>query len=369
MVAEVRRGLMNMCHAARPQTSPTQTLSAKSLPPIGLLVAIPLVFLLWQPLGCRRTAESSNGRTKVSIGIQVSPAMTLLMVAQDKGFFEQQGLDVQLKQFTAGKFALQAFFANAIDYAVSGDVPVCLAALGGNQSRVVAQVVARTIDEVRVVARKDNALKSSSDPANYFRAKKRKLATSFGGGPEFFTYNFLLHNGIASNQIELLSQRPEDMPASLVSKSLDAISIFDPYAFIAEKQLGPQGVTYRGSNLYSELYILVAHPKQLEQDAATIEALLRAMRQAEDYTAAHPDEAKQILQKYTKLDPDVINGIWNSFDFKITLTPELLAYWNAEAKWAKATAKVTPQTAIPDFSSYIEPRFLQAVSPESVRLH
>jgi ABC-type nitrate/sulfonate/bicarbonate transport system substrate-binding protein len=295
--------------------------------------------------------------------------MMLLMVAKDEGFFEQQGLDVDLKQFTAGKFALQAFFAGSVDYAVSGDVPICLAALGGNRSVVVTQVVERTINEVRIVATKDNLRGNSSDPASFFEAKKRKLATSFGGGPEFFTYSFLQHYKVAPTQVELVSQRPEDMPASLASKSVDAVSIFDPFAYIAEQQLGNQAITFRASDLYSELYVLAAHPKQVDQDAATIQGLLHALKQAEIYAAAHPEEAKQIVQKYTKLDRGTIDGIWGSFSFRIALTPELISYWQAEALWAKTTGKVTQQTEVPDFSRYIDPRFLQVVDPGSVKLH
>jgi len=330
-------------------------------------IVLPVVAALLLSGCSKRPKGSTNSRPKVSIGIQVSPAMTLLMVAKDKGFFEQQGLDVELKEFTAGKFALQAFFSNSVDYAVTGEVPVALAALQGNQARIVAQVVERTIDEVRIVARNDGA-KSTGNPATYFRQNKRRLATSFGGGPEFFTYNFLQHYKISPNQVEILSQRPEDMPASLASRSVDAISIFDPFAFIAEKQLGNDGITFRASNLYSELYVLAAHPKQVEQDPEIIKALLRALKQAERFTAEHPDEAKQILQRYTKLDSDVINGIWPNFSFNIRLTKELLSDWDAEARWAKETGKVTPQTQIPDFTKFVDRRFLWSIDPDSVKL-
>jgi ABC-type nitrate/sulfonate/bicarbonate transport system substrate-binding protein len=324
---------------------------------------------LYALIGCRSPAPLANGHTKVSVGIQVSPAMMLLMVAKDEGFFEQQGLDVDLKQFTAGKFALQAFFAGSVDYAVSGDVPMCLAALGGNRGVVVTQVVERTINEVRIVAREDSSPGNSSDPAGFFKTKKRKLATSFGGGPEFFAYNFLQHYKVAPNQVELLSQRPEDMPASLASRSVDAVSIFDPFAYIAEQQLGDQAVTFRAPDLYSELYVLAAHPKQVDRDAATIQGLLRALKQAEIFAAGHPEEAKQTVQRYTKLDRATIDGIWGSFSFRIALTPELVSFWQAEANWAKATGKVTQQTEIPDFTEYIDPRFLQVVDPGAVKLH
>jgi NitT/TauT family transport system substrate-binding protein len=320
-------------------------------------------------IGCsERPANLPPSPPKVSIGIQVSPAMLLLMVAKDKGFFAQQGVEVELQQFTAGKFALQAFFAGAVDYAVSGEVPVCLAVLGGNQARVVAQVVDHTIDEVRIVARTEDPSDGAAGPAAYFQRKQRRLATSFGGGPEFFTYSFLQHYRIPQKQVELISQRPEDMPASLASKSLDAISIFDPFAFLAEKRLGHNAVTFRASELYSELYVLVARPQQLERNPATITALLRALQQAATFTAANPAEAKQILQRYTKLDSDVVDGVWGSFSFKISLTPQLLADWKAEAQWAIDTGKVTPQTQIPNFSTLIDGSLLNKVSPGAVSL-
>jgi ABC-type nitrate/sulfonate/bicarbonate transport system substrate-binding protein len=334
----------------------------------ALWIALPFIAALLV-IGCSKPPGGSpNSRSKVSIGIQVSPAMILLMVAKEKGFFEQQGLDVELKQFTAGKFALQAFFGGSVDYAVSGEVPVCLAVLQGNQARVVAQVVERTIDEVRIVVRNDDGKTTPADPGAYFRQKKRRVATSFGGGPEFFTYNFLQHYKIAPNQVEILSQRPEDMPASLASKSVDAVSIFDPFAFIAERQLGRDAVTFRASDLYSELYVLAAHPKQTDQDGATITAILRALQQAQRFTAEHPEEAKQILQMYTKLDSDIVNGIWGNFSFKIALTKDLLSDWNAEAKWAKETGKVTPQTQVPDFTKFVDSSFLEKIDPGSVRL-
>jgi ABC-type nitrate/sulfonate/bicarbonate transport system substrate-binding protein len=321
-------------------------------------------------IGCSKGRQSIGPATvrKVTVGIQVSPAMTLLMVAKDEGFFSRQGLDVELKEFTAGKFALQAFLGGSIDFAVSGDVPVCLAGLQGNQIRVVTQVVEKTINEVRIVALKDEKAGDTSDARKFFKSRKRKLATSFGGGPEFFTYNFLRHNQIEDKEIEILSQRPEDMPASLATHSVDAISIFDPFAFIAEKKLGDRAVTYTAPDLYSELYVLDAKPEQIEKSPEVIEALLRALVEAEGFVAQNPAKSKQILQRYTKLDTDVIDGIWKNFSFKAALDQKLIDYWNAEAIWARETAKVTPGTKVPDFKSFVASEFLKRVNRGAVKL-
>lgn len=298
----------------------------------------------------------------VTVGIQTSPAMALVMVAKDKGFFEKQGLDVELKEFTAGKFALEAFLGGSLDFSISGDVPVTLASLQGNKFVVPAQVVAKTVNEVRVVARKEAGLDTADQ---YFKAKKRKLATSIGGGPEFFTYEFLNKLGLSKDQVEIVSQAPKDMPAALVSGSVDAIAIFDPFAYIGEKQLGDKSITFKDESIYSELYVIEAK-ESVKEDPATLEKLLKGLFEAEKFTKDNPEEAKTIVMKYTKLDKETIDGIWSSFDFRIALTPQLLEYLNREAQWAKDTAKVTKETVIPNFQDMIFSAPLKKISPSAV---
>lgn len=311
------------------------------------------------------SSSCKPGSKHVSIGIQTSPAMALVMVAKDKQFFEQEGLDVELKEFTAGKFALQAFLGGSLDFAVAGDVPVTLATLQGSKFYVLSQVVERTINEVRVVARRDEG---AGDAATYFKKKRRKLATSFGGGPEFFTYNFLKKHGIADSEVEIISQKPEDMPAALSNGSVDAISIFDPFAFIAERQMGGGGVTFADPDIYSELYVITASQEMVDQNSEMVEKLLRALVKAEQFIKDNPEQAKDIVVKYTKQDRAVVDGIWGNFVFAPALNKLLLDYQNQEAAWAKEKGTVPANTALPDFRRNIQAEPLRHVKPSAVQL-
>ncbi|OGZ77578.1 MAG: hypothetical protein A2256_02345 [Candidatus Staskawiczbacteria bacterium RIFOXYA2_FULL_32_7] len=305
-----------------------------------------------------------TGLQHVTVGIQTGPANALVMVAKDKGLFEKQGLNVELKEFAAGKDALIAFLGGSLDFSISGDVPVTLSTLAGNKFVVPAQVVGKTKNEVRVVARNENTLDTAD---KFFKAKKRKLSTSIGGGPEFFTYEFLNKLGITKDQVEIIAQKPGDMPAALISGSVDAIAIFDPFAFIAEKQLGDKAITFTDESLYSELYVIEAK-ESVKQDFTTLEKLLNGLIEAEKFTKDNPEEAKIIVIKYTKLDKETIDGIWNSFDFRIALTPQLLEYLNREAQWAIDTAKVTKETVIPNFRDIIFDIPLKKISPSAVEI-
>ncbi len=313
-------------------------------------------------LGVFTSNALSAEAATVTIGIQTSPAMALVMVAKDKGLFEKHGLDVQIKEFTAGKFALEAFLGGSLDFAISGDVPVTLSTLQGNKFLVPAQVVRKTTNEVRVVARKEAGLDTAEQ---YFKAKKRKLATSFGGGPELFTYEFLKKIGIAKDDVELISQKPGDMPAALISGSVDAIAIFDPFAFIAEKQLGPDATTFTDENIYSELYVIEAR-ESVRENPQALEALLRGLLDAQTFTKDNPAAAKAVVIKYTKLDKDTVDGIWGSFDFQVAITPQLLEYLNRGVLWAKDTGKVAKDRPAPDFSQIVYDVPLKRLAQDAV---
>jgi ABC-type nitrate/sulfonate/bicarbonate transport system substrate-binding protein len=322
-----------------------------------------LTSMLFGCNGRRSHAPPTNTLPKVTVGIQTSPAMALVMVAKDQRFFEHEGVDVQFQEFTAGKFALQAFLGGSLDFAIPGEVPVCLSTLQGNKFRVITQVVEKTENEVRVVARRDA---SHTDPASYFKSEKRKLAMSFGGGPEFFTYSFLNHYGIAQDEVELLSMKPEDMPAALQSKSVDAISIFDPFAYIAEERMGEQSVTFANSELYSEFFVLIARQSQIDKDPTIVASIVRGLVKAADFVTEHPESAKSIVQRYTKLDQDIVDGIWPNFIFRPALTKELRTTWDAEVEWAKVTKKVDAEVKTPDWDKLVEPKFLKQVKSDAV---
>ncbi|MCH7883453.1 ABC transporter substrate-binding protein [Patescibacteria group bacterium] len=317
-------------------------------------------FFLWQ----NSKPKQSGALKHVTVGIQTSPAMALVMVAKDKGFFAAQGLDVELKEFTGGKFALEAFLGGSLDFSISGELPVTLAVLQGNTFVVPAQVVRETKNEVRVVARRDGDLET---PEAYFKAKKRTLATSFGGGPEFFTFEFLNKLGIHEDQIEIISQKPGDMPAALISGSIDAIAIFDPFAFIAERQMGEKAITFTDEDIYSELYVIEAK-ESVRENPVILKKFLSGLLEAEKFTKENPEEAKKIVIAYTMLNKETIDGIWNNFDFRIALTPQLLEIWKREAQWAIDTGKVRKETVIPDFRDIIFAAPLKNIAPHAVEL-
>lgn len=168
--------------------------------------------------------------------------------------------------------------------------------------------------------------------------------------------------------MEIVSQKPEDMPAALSNGSVDAISIFDPFAFIAEKQMGDKGITFADPDIYSELYVITASQETVSQNRDIVDKLLRALVKAQQFIKDNPDQSKEIVVKYTKQDRSVVDGIWNNFVFAPALNQRLLDYQNQQAAWAKEKGDVPANATIPNFQQRIYAESLKSIKPDAVQL-
>ena len=298
----------------------------------------------------------------LSVGIQNSPSNALIIVADAQKLFDSTKVKVTIKDFAAGKLALQAMLgqANDLDVASSAETPVVLASLGGNALKVFAQVV-NAKNECRVVVHKDAA---RTTPETYFSVK-RKLATSQGGSPEWLTYNFINRYKLDRSKVEIVAVEPANMPATLTSKAVDAISIFDPFARIGEQQLGDKGQTFLNDNI-TTYYVLSAKNQTLEQKPAAVAAFTEGLRKAQAFILAEPETAKKIVAARTKLDINIINDTWKNYTFGVEIDADFFQLCQDQANWAITTGKYTKETKIPDFRQIVSSTALKPTVTQPV---
>lgn len=285
----------------------------------------------------------------LTVGIQNSPSNSLMIIASDKNFFDTTKVKVIVKEFTAGKLALQALLGQAgdLDISVSAETPIALSSLGGNKLKVITQIV-KAKNECRVVIRKDGDMDT---PEKYFN-KSRKLTTSQGGSPEWFTYNFIKQYKLDKSKIEILAMLPENMPVALSNGAVDAISIFDPFARIGENELGDKGQTFLNNDITS-YYVMSVKENTITQKGEELKELISGLKKAEEFIKTNPEEAKKIIALKTKLDIGILNKTWSNYTFGVSLSNELTDLFVAEASWAIETGKYPKGTAIPDFKTII----------------
>src|SRR5918996_3910064 len=116
---------------------------AKSVSVVAVVVLAVLVL----------AGASPASAAQISIFSGSSPVFAPVFVADAKGFFKNEGLDVTVRPFTSGAEATEGFRAGAAEFLVASDVPL-LYLLVGSDTAMLAQFSANS-DMLLIVGPKD----------------------------------------------------------------------------------------------------------------------------------------------------------------------------------------------------------------------
>jgi ABC-type nitrate/sulfonate/bicarbonate transport system substrate-binding protein len=243
---------------------------------------------------------------------------------------------------------------------VAGDVPTGLALLQGQRFVVVGEVLKGSHDAIRMVVRHDGGCDGLT-AEKYFTDQHRTIATSFGGGPQYFTHLFLTSNNISENDVTLKSLKPDEMPNAIYGKSVDAIAIFDPAASQAEQDRSYGHCTFPDPGVYREHYVIVVRDGALRPVLdERLKGFVAALQDAAQFAAQQPAEAQKIVSAATGLNPQQIAMMWDKFAFGVTLDADLPRLWRAEADWQRTQWPTTAEFAHPDYGRVIDASLIAA---------
>lgn len=78
--------------------------------------------------------EPSAEMVSLRLAQNLSPISGVAIVAKDQGFFEAQGLDVEVSNFTSGKQCLETVMGGAADIATTAEAPTTAATMASSLS-------------------------------------------------------------------------------------------------------------------------------------------------------------------------------------------------------------------------------------------
>lgn len=320
----------------------------------ALSIAAVLIFIAVLVLGAPKPVEEIT----LTLAINPVPPSALVFIAEERGFFAEEGLSVEYANFQTGKLALDALLGGGAEIATTADVPIALAGLAGQEFNVVATIGWSKTD-VQVVARKDSGIISAKD------LRGKKIATTQGGGPLFFTHKFLEANNIALSEVNITYMLPSDMVIALANGELDAIVIFGPYNLNARELLGKNAVVFSPDDIYGETWNIVAGKEYAKKNPEGIRRFLRALLKAENFLKSNKQEAIEIIAKQSNLEKSIVESDLDLWNIELVLNKVLTDYLDLEAEWAIEKG-ISKSTILPDYGKLIDPSFLREFKPEAV---
>ncbi|QFQ86004.1 ABC transporter ATP-binding protein [Paracoccus kondratievae] len=238
----------------------------------------------------------------------VNPDHAPIIVAQEKGFFKDEGLEVEIVAPADPSDPPKLVAAGKADYAISYQPQLHLQVHEGLPLRRVGTLVATPLNCLMVKA--DGPVQEIAD------LKGKKIGYSVSGVEEALVGQILASAGLTMNDIEMVNVNWSLSPA-LIAGQVDAtIGAYRNFELTQMRLEGAEGkcffVEEQGVPTYDEL-IFVANPDNLDRDRTL--RLLRAVERGAQYMVNHPGEAWEL---FSATAPDLKDEL-NSEAWKETL--------------------------------------------------
>jgi NitT/TauT family transport system substrate-binding protein len=314
-------------------------------------VALALAALAWLVPGVARADT-------LRIAASRSPVSLPLYVAQQRGLFADEGLDVTMSDCIGGARCLRVLLEDKADIATSAESSVVQQAFQHADVAIVATMV-HANDNIKLIARKGSGVARSE------QLEGRRVGVIVGSAAQYALELHLLSVGVDPRRVTMVPLQPEDTVAALRDGRIDAVTVWAPYSYVALHGADAVGVRLPLAGGYIETYNLVGRQPLFTHRDDAVARLLRAVDRAAQFIQAHPAEAQAILRERLQLDQHFVDWVWGGFAWRLSLDQALLSTMEGEVRWAQRERHVAAGTR-PNVLTLVHAGPLKAVKPAAV---
>src|SRR5882724_3119361 len=172
-------------------------------------------------------------------------------IADSQGYFAAEGVNVRTQECTAGQHCLKLLFEGKAQLATAADIPVVFNSFERNDYAILATFVSSSRD-VKLVTRKSAGITQAK------QLEGKRVAVVKGTSAHYFLDSSLILNDVDVKKVTVVSLQPDQMVAALERQEVDAVAIWEPFAYLAMKALGADGTIFPSPRIYTETFNLIA---------------------------------------------------------------------------------------------------------------
>ena len=306
---------------------------------LALLLAATMIFAL---VACGTTQkdgeEDIKDLEKITFVLDWTPNTnhTGLYVAQEKGYFEEVGLEVEIVQPPEdGAEVLVA--SGKAQFGVSFQDSMAAALVGENALPISAVAAVIQHNTSGIISRKGEGMDTPKGMEGHNYA-------TWNGPIELATLEQVVEkDGGDFSEIELIPSTVTDEVSALKTKSVDSIWIFYGWAGVKTEleELETDYFAFADIDPVFDYYtpVLISGNKFLEEQPDTAKAFLAAIAKGYEFAMENPDEATEILCKANpELDKELVNASQKYLADKYQADAEKWGYidatrWNNFYNW------------------------------------
>lgn len=316
-----------------------------------LLIGIAVALFISVCISCTNNNRSANDASiKVTWGGPKNISM-LPIIAEQKGFFKEEGLNIETKYLQTGKIAMDALLSKDLDFAVMVETNVAFIKYQkGAEIEVICSIEEKYDDAI--VARKDKGINEPKD------LEGKTVGILIGTTSHVFADRFVNFYNLDASKINFINLAPPAIQAGLLTGQIDAGSVWQPFRYNVEKQLGDIVIQFNDKDIYKAYGIISIRNQFGKEHPETVKKFLSALIQAENFVKNNQAESIKILAKELGMQEEVLSAIWSEYILNVKLDKELLTLIKEEGEWIHNSQRGFENKQIPSYKNVLNPAFL-----------
>lgn len=289
-----------------------------------------------------------------------TPQFAAPVVAVEKGWCKDMGLDIEIKKFTSGGVAAQSFIAGQGDFMDTGDWPAVRTWLltQDKDDPIVGLAPDAHYGDLTVVMSKSEI----TDPK---QLKGKKVGVWLGTTSEFFASLYLDKNGVPLDSVSYVNVKPAEMVPALDSGDIDAFVIWQPFGWKSQEVSGNKVHELSTAEGYFTEFVVVSTRKSLlDNDPDAAKVMLECMKKGGEWAAKNQKEASKIVGDFFKIPPETVMKMISVMNMDPTFTTKFRKDMDDLNNFMISKGKSKSRI---NWNKHFDARGLESVSPMLVK--
>lgn len=272
-------------------------------------------------------------------------------IAMEKGYFQEEGLEMKPIVFTSGVPLMQALSGGSVDVAIMGAVISNFPTQGVGKIFLLNDI---EYDTAKLYARPEAGVSSVKD------LKGKRIATVKGTTAHVFLHNALKVNGLdSSRDVEVVSMDMAGAVAAFISGAVPVVCTWVPFDVQIRQKVPGARLISSAKEFYPGAAIMggwVAANKYYEGKKDVLKKIIRAWAKANDYLLASTPEALKLIhaKAYSSIPFSDIEAAWQAQRCETSKDWVKLYQDGTAAKWIGQVTQVFVE--IGSIKTFVDPK-------------
>jgi NitT/TauT family transport system substrate-binding protein len=304
---------------------------------------------------------AGKSTSKITLGIPVWIGLTPIYIAQEKGFFEAEGVTLDLKTFASNGDVITAFSSSNLDCMSAVGTEVILVKSQGTDFKVVL------VEDASVGADGVLARKSITSIADF---KGKKIAVDTSGVSYFFLLQILKEAGLSKDDITPVTMDPPSAATAYRSGNVDIAVTYSPFLQEANAATPDGRIIYDSTQMptaITDMYLFSSD--FIEANPKAVQGFVNGVFKGIQFLADSAEEGLAIASKALEMEPDALAADLKSVNLTDLATNQKMLgdsasdvyMMNSLKKLADFLVDQGEIDAVPaDLDKILDPQFVQA---------